>query len=565
MTSNQKILVIGIDGATFNIINKLIEKNKLKNFQMLLKKGSSATLLSTIPDLSPIAWTTFATGKNAAKHGIYGFVAPKQNSYEVNFINANFRRAEPFWSMLSRNGKKVCIINMPISYPPDMVNGYFISGMDTPSTQGPYTYPPELKEEIEQLVPDYMIEYPILGAINSQTGINVLKNLEVMEDNRAQLCRCLMKKLDWTLFFSVFIATDRIQHFFWHYLEKTHPRYNEQEAKVFRNAIYNIYQKMDAIIGSLLAEIDNETTVIIMSDHGFGPFDDTVPYLNLNDWLIDNGLLNLKKRVVRRLIIHMLIIARSAMRKLLPAKIKTGLKNSFFKSKQWLQSYLYFADIDWSWTKAYATWDECMSRCIRINLKGREPHGTVNPGAEYESLRKELIQKISSLKHPLTGDKIVERVFKREDLFHGEYLEEAPDLIVFWNDDAYFSSNKLQPRSKPIKVRKPKFRLSNIQRSGEHRREGIFIISGPNIKKSLKINSVNIEDIAPTILYLLKQPIPEDMDGRVLTEVIEEPFLDENPVKKTKAERMEKGKPKSYSEEDEEEIKKRLRDLGYIN
>ena len=564
----KRVLLIGLDAATFDLVAPMLKGGSLPNLQSLIKAGSSGTLLSTIPDLSPVAWSSFATGKNAGKHGIFSFVVSKPRSYEISLANAGLRRAEAFWRILSRRGRKVGVVNMPFSYPPEEVNGYLVCGMDAPGTSSDYTYPKELKSEIKELLGDYTIDYSFVGSLERENREEILRRLFEAEKKRLQLSLHLMRKFDWDLFFVVFVALDRVQHFFWHLMEPNHPLYDEAGAERFREAIPEMYVKMDQLVGRLLEAIDEDTYVVVMSDHGAGPFDNSVPYLNLNDFFVEKGYLSLKSSGAKGEIASLLRGSRALLRKHLSPKMKERLKALLPGAREWMQSFTYFSGIDWEKTKAYATYDEIMSRGVRLNLEGREPQGVVRPGEEYEEFREELVQTLSQLQHPLTGLPIVDRVYRREELYHGECLEQAPDLFVFWNDHAYFCGNALLDKSKYREVKRPgrQFKLTEIQRSGEHRRNGVLIVKGAGVNSEFAFESADIMDVIPTVFYLLGEAVPEDMDGKVLTNIIAGDYLLRRPVSFS-SERGEVRSPppeQVYTEDEAEVVEERLRNLGYI-
>jgi predicted AlkP superfamily phosphohydrolase/phosphomutase len=565
----KRVLLIGLDAATFDVMAPMLASGKLPNLESLMEGGSSGVLLSTIPDLSPVAWSSFATGKNAGKHGIFSFVVSKPQSYEISLANGGLRQAEAFWRILSRRGRKVGVVNMPFSYPPEEVNGYFVCGMDAPGTSSDYTYPRELKSEIKELLGDYTIDYSFVGSLKRENREEILRRLFEAEKKRLELSLHLMRRFDWDLFFVVFVALDRVQHFFWHLMEPDHPLYHEPGGEAFREAIPEMYVRMDQLVGRLLEAIDEDTYVVVMSDHGAGPFDNSVPYLNLNDFFIDKGYLSLKSGRAKGGIASLLRETRSLLRKHLSPKMKERLKTLLPGAREWTQSFTYFSGIDWERTKAYATYDEIMSRGIRLNLKGREPQGIVNPQEEYESFREELVRTLSQLEHPLTNLPIVDRVYRREELYHGECFEQAPDLFVFWNDHAYFCGNALTDKSKYREVEGlgKQFKLTEIERSGDHRRNGILIVRGTAVRSKFRFSAADITDVVPTIFYLLGEPVPEDMDGKVLTNIIAADHLLNYPVSFS----AEKGEVKgpfpeqAYTAEEAEVVEKHLRNLGYLD
>jgi predicted AlkP superfamily phosphohydrolase/phosphomutase len=558
---DRKVLVIGLDAATFDIIDPLIQKGKLPNINKLMKNGVRGDLRTTIPPLSPNAWTSFATGKNAGKHGIYSFTEQKSSSYGIRFVNARSRKARPIWSILSEIGKKVGVINMPITYPPDDVDGFMISGMDSPGRKADFTFPSELKDVLLKNF-DYEIDYSFLGTDLKRKGKKILNKLYDVEKKRVDAARYLMDAYDWDFCFIVLVALDRVQHFFWHCMEPSHPRYREKGAEKFRKSVFEMYERMDGLVGNLLQKVDEKTSIFLMSDHGAGPFEEAVPYLNLNDWLCEEGYLGLKKQEPTGK--NMMMGLREFFRKTLPSGAKQWLKTKFPALRESFQSHVYFSMIDWSGTKAYAAYDEFMARGIRVNLMGREPEGVVTQGEEYELLRDELIDRIRVFKHPVTDEPVVAQVYKREELYSGDYLHKAPDIVVEWNEKAFFCGKNSEGMIHSTK--KEKFKLTAIPRSGEHRSKGILVAYGPFIAEAKYVSGIHIMDFAPTVLYLLEQPVPEDMDGQVMFQIFDDSFVKKNPVHYKKVTKKEKVVvEETYTEEEAKIIEKKLRKLGYID
>jgi len=557
----RKVLVIGLDAATFDIVKPLMKKGRLPNLSRLCRNGVCGELRTTIPPLSPVAWTTFATGKNAGKHGIFSFTEQKPESYGIRFVNARSRKAKPLWSILSDYGMKVGVINMPITYPPDEVNGFMISGMDAPGRKSPFTYPYDLKDDLLKKF-DYEIDYSFLGANLMKKGDKILRNLLEVEKKRVSAAKYLMDIYDWDFFFIVMVALDRTQHFFWHCMEPSHPRYHEDGADKFRNAIYNMYERMDGLVGSLIESVDAKTTIFLMSDHGAGPFEDAVPFLNLNDWLHKEGYLSLKRE--QNSLKSLLIGSREFLRKNIPSRTKDWLKAVMPAFREVFQSHVFFSAIKWSDTKAYAAFDEFMARGIRINLRSREPEGVVEPGKEYEQLRNEIVDKISRFRHPVTLEPVVSGVFRREELHSGDFLHMAPDIVIEWNDKAFFTGKNA--RGRESSPEKEHFRMTDILRSGEHRPNGIMMAEGPFIAKARSTSKAHIMDLVPTILYLMDLPVPSDMDGNVLTQIFQESFVRNNPHRHRT---VGKGKnlvvEETYTDKEEKKIEKRLKKLGYLD
>jgi predicted AlkP superfamily phosphohydrolase/phosphomutase len=563
----SRILIIGLDGATPRLFDDLARRSVLPSAQGLRANGCYGVLRSTVPELSPVAWSSFVTSKNPGKHGIYGFTVTKPDSYDVQLVSARCRRAKPFWSLLSDQGMKVGVVNVPISYPPDPVNGYFVSGMDAPDTSVEYTYPPELKGEIENIVKDYVIDLSLLGQQMKRRPSKIASDLVNAERKRVEVCKELMDRFDWDVFFVVLMAIDRTQHWFWHCQEPNHLRYEPHAPEEDRDVVANTYRAMDGLVGELVAHAGDETTVFVVSDHGFGPFDDTVPYLNLNDWLINQGLMYLSGGGRGSALSSALRAGVKALRAMLPFFLRRRLKALLPSVREWTLSRQYFANIDWSRTRVYCPYDECLTRTLRVNLRGREPQGIVESGEDYDQLVHELIEGINALRHPLTGKKLAERVFRREEIYSGPYVPEAPDVLVLWGEDAFFAGNDVSDRRRYEQATRYEqvFRMVGHERTGEHRRDGILVALGPKIRKAGRIEPCEIVDVVPTMLYLLGQAVPEDMDGRVLTEIIEPDVLGAQPIRKGKP-TDDAGQPPDsvYSKEEERKIAERLKQLGYM-
>lgn len=550
----NKIFVIGIDAATFDVIFPLIKGGKLPNLYSIIKEGSYGELSSTIPPLSPVAWTSFMTGVNPGKHAITDVLLRKPGGYSLVFANTTYRRSKPIWSILHEFERKVCIINVPLTYPPDKVNGCMITGMLTPFGVTDFGYPQTLIREIESKFGDYTLE------INARQGKDkLLQSVYHLIEYQESVTKYLMGKYYWDLFVVVFTAVDRVQHFFWQYMDKNHPRYCEKDAKKYRHAIFDTYQKVDATIGHLINEIKDETTIVILSDHGAGP---VYKAFSLVDWLCEKGYLYLKdmQGINRRRGVHTTQLYKSFVKRVLPKRIINALKRRREDTNKQIELTHLFSNINWSQTRAFS---EGAGGGIFINVKGREPEGIVNRFDEYESLRAEIIAELEKLIDPHSGARVIKKIYKREEIYSGEYLALAPDLVVIC-EKGY---NIMSPsESLKLGVKKDKRLFFPHIWSGKHEENGIICLKGLGIKKGFKLTDAKIIDIVPTILYLMGYPLVRDFDGTVLVDAIEESFLKSNPVRYTEAYKI--GIPsengKTFSEENSRDIKDKLENLGYL-
>jgi len=500
----EKVVIIGFDGATFNIIKPLVERGELPTFKRFMKKGVYGNLKSTIPPVSAPAWVSFMTGMNPGKHGIFDFRHWSVEKYDQSeLVDSTKIDGLKIWNILNSFGKKVGVINVPITYPPERIDGFMITGMLTPSLEN-CTYPPELKNKLK----DYIIDIessgkflPPFGKINKE---GFFEELNKMADNRLKNVLKLLKK-DWDLFIVVFRFLDAAQHIFWkdkEYLEK-------------------LYKKADYILKTIQKKID--ATFIVVSDHGFEA--KSKKDVHINDWLRINGYLKTKKKIKttrfnKKKILRFLNSSGllNLVWKIIPSKIKEGEIHEY-------------KNIDWSKTKAYFSPKHFAFPWIgiEINLKGKKEKGIIDP-ENYEELRDKIIEKLNRLENPEIDEKVVERIYRKEDIYKGKYLDEASDIIIKFK----------YPYRGEKSLGNPEFITPTIESNikGEHEFNGIFIASGHNIVKGKEIMNAEIIDMSPTVLFIFGLPIPEDMDGKVV-EMFKSRFRNiEREIKSTKLKRI---------------------------
>lgn len=551
-----KVLVVGLDGASFKRVESWAKEGKLPNLRKMMKEGVCGPLRSMIPPSTPPAWTSFMTGKNPGNHGIFGFSKREMGAYEITVENALHIDGKTLWAVLSEHGKRVIVINVPMTYPVEKVNGILISGYLTPPGSIA-THPPELKKEIAEKVRGYRIYMKKNDPFgkNKKSVQAWLEDLYSVTRKTADVAHYLLDKYEWDFFIVVFNGTDWISHVFWRYMDPKCIGYDSDIAKEYQNAVVEYYQEIDSIIGDLTNRTNKNTVLMIMSDHGNGP---AHKIFYINQWLIENGFIKLKKKKSSGNMYFWLsklgLKIENVILFLLAHQWALKLSKSVWNIARMRFSIL--DNIDWTQTQAYG----CESGII-INRKDREAKGIVEPNEEYENLRDLLIEKLSTLKDQETGEKVFKQVLKREELYTGPHVDEAPDIILLTNPPFLFSRG--------IEIRRTIVR-SNINflpgplQSSRHEIDGLFIATGSQIRKGKKINDVNLTDLAPTMLHTMNVPSPHDVDGRVLKEIFEP--TSQWAKKKTRYltyRESNRGK-QGFTKEEEEELKKRLKALGYL-
>lgn len=560
MEKKKKVVAIGIDGADFRIIDPMIKNNELENIAKLIKQGTRGDLRSTMPPITYAAWPTFATGKNPAKHGVMDFFSPPyQNDENADFTFSNYKsiKCRTFWDLLKGTDIKVGVINLPVTYPPQPLNGFMISGMDTPSEKVCFTYPPDLlngmKEKGINYRPDY-VEFLQFKKGQSKNRIKheVIEDYFEIEEERGKAITHLMENKSWDFLVAVLGITDRLAHHFWHFHDPADP----EQPNEFKEVIKDSYRKADSIIGDILERIDEDTTVMLMSDHGFGSYN---KHFFLNNWLLEKGFLYLKKTSFKNI---------KKFYRMVPVKKTVGEILQIFRMKKLSRSLPVFlsglrlsflipfpADtperVDWRRTTAYAA-----AHGIYVNIKGRTRRGIVEPGKEYEEVRNSIIELLGKTQDPEKGTFFIKDIHKKEDVLNGPYLDAAPDI--------YFETKNFEYYPNTAYLFKKTFKK---RRFGNHKMEGILVLKGPGIKKGHVVDGAEIQDCMPTLFYCLGTSVSADFDGRVIEEAFEAEYLAEHRImngayeENTEPDASDEG---VYSEEDEKIIKNRLKSLGYI-
>jgi predicted AlkP superfamily phosphohydrolase/phosphomutase len=565
----NKVIIIGWDGATFDIIRPMVAEGKLPNVARLMRAGAQGELRSTMPPMTFPAWSSFMTGKNPGKHGIFDFTEHKPGTYEVQFVNAKRRAGKTLWQILSDAGKRVCVMGVPVTFPPDPINGVMICGFESPGAGGAVdenaVYPPELLAELNQKLGGYRASAQIKKDVEQNNlGVALNKILDTIE-SKARTALYLFEKEEWDCFMVLFGESDLAGHYFWRYHDPQSPRYDPTAPDNWKNAMRVVYEKLDEVVGRFISRIPHPASVVVMSDHGFGGTGNKI--LHVNRWLEQEGFLAFRQcNAWQRTKTATLNAAKMAALKFLPAWVRRELFRR--RSKELVsraESFLRFGDIAWQKTQAYAE-ENPYYPAIWLNVKGREPQGVVEPGADYERVRRRLIERLSSWRDPQTGAPIVEAVWRREEIYHGDCVERAPDLVVKWALDGGYNYAYRPSRQGKLPVETlSAAELNGVgfrNKNGNHRDDGILIMAGEAVKEGERLIGANVVDLAPTILHLLDVPIPDDMDGRVLTEALSTT----KAVTTIKADDSEDNQfEEAYTAEESEKVKETLRGLGYID
>ena len=544
--SKKKIIVIGIDGGTWTILNQLIERGKAPFFSHLCKNGIYGVLRSITPPVTAPAWTSFLTGQNPGKHGLYDF---QRIDFATNNRNLTFStdcKSANIMDYLDDEEKRSLFINVPLTYPPRPINGVLIAGFPVP-LESDFVYPPEMQKEIKKL--NYIIDWTEI--YKSKKSLSKVSMIKMADKSQIDVFASMLKQDEWDLAMIVISGTDHIAHLEW------------QKGNI--KGVKNYYAYIDSVLSRLHQEgLFDDATIVVMSDHGFGGASYS---FFMNTWLNKEGYLSFKAEKdetydlflkgfrdtvygKRNGILSMMLKTIGLTRENL---IYFGKKTGLIKLEQYLPHSVisvfpsYEFSIDWDRTMAYMISNA--SKGININLQGREKTGIV-ARKEYDRVRKEIVQKLRELKTE-DGRSIFQIAEIREDVYFGPFVTDAPDIVTWPFPD--------------FKIRIGTNQKNYMRRvtEAQHTLNGIYIFSGEDFLSGEHGKEISIMDITPTIMHIMGLPVSEDMDGKVAINF----FAPDSSAKKRPVQfrkPLSANRNLSRAEISEEGIAEKLKALGYL-
>jgi predicted AlkP superfamily phosphohydrolase/phosphomutase len=552
--SQRQVAVFGLDGITFDLLQPWLDAGRLPNLARLLNEGASGRLRSTIPPVSASAWPSFATGTNPGQHSLIDFTYPAPDGYDIRVSNGLTVAVPAIWQIASAAGMRVGVVSLPMTYPPRPLNGFMLCSFLTPSPDSDYTYPAALKEELIAACGPFPLRMSEKGrGVDPAVFVRACKQLEI---DRARSVQYLLREKPWDLFIYVLETTDNLQHEIWHLVDETHPLHDPAMAARVLPDILDYYETVDRLLGEMVALVPEEALVVVLSDHGFGPFH---KFFHINNWLAANGWLAFKRTplsLLKRAAFRLGVTPINALKWLtalglsdVRKNVKRGRGGGTLR-----RVFLSFNDVDWSRTKAFSVGNFGQ---VYLNVKGQRPRGAVDP-AEYEAVRDAIIAKATELRDPEDGSQVVPVVYRREEIFHGISAARLPDLVLHTDRAKYVSFGHADFGSN--RVIEP-----SLGQTGHHHMEGVVGLRGPGVRPGAKLAGASLLDPTPTILHYLGLPVPEYMDGKVLTDAFTDEFNAANPVTYSQAGPGEgTGSDNVYSDAEEEMVMQKLRDLGYV-
>jgi predicted AlkP superfamily phosphohydrolase/phosphomutase len=556
------IAIVGLDGATWDLAGPFMEAGDMPVLRGIVARGASGTLRSTTPPVTFPAWSSFMTGVNPGKHGIFDFTRRVPGTYEIAFVSSRDRRVPTIWQLLSEAGQRVAVLGVPTTYPPEPVNGIVVGGFDSPvatGIDGSFVHPRAFYDEMRAAVGLYTITDFQELRIGPGWHDRALPSILAAIERKRDLARYVLGRERWDVVMVLFGEADTASHHFWMFADPHSPRFDPGRMQRHRGALREVYRRLDAALGAVVGDLPADATVLVASDHGFGGAGTTV--LHLNRWLADEGWLRFH-RGVRGLPARAVRGARHlALRRMPRGWQERAVRRSGRQLARRLEGWSRFGAIDMERTSAFSE-ELNYAPSIWLNVRGREPLGAVDPEV-YDATVRMLTDRLLAWRHPVTGGRIVRAVHRRDALYAGPHVGEAPDLVLELDTEGGYSYVCLpsdEHTSASVRPLLPEEYVAGKGggMNGSHRAEGLWALAGPDVVPGL-LDGASIVDVAPTVLHLAGLAVPAWMDGRLLPGVAGEPRIDSADDDPPRPAAFDAG-----AQLDGDELWRRLAALGYL-
>lgn len=550
MSGNGKVVIIGLDGATFRILRPLLDAGAMPTVAEMMRQGASGTLLSTRPPVTCPAWATMFTGVNPGKHGVFSFTWRDPKTHEVRASSSTDVRAPAIWSLMSNAGRRVGMLNVPTTFPAQPIDGVVLTGYVSPDQSPRITWPASLRQELCDAFGDIGLNWNVLGhrpsdARERERHIRQINELMALRNRQFEY---LVDRNEFHFCFLVHEYPDRVQHLFYHILDPACESHHSPENRKALELLQEGFRSLDDSLARLMDQLGRDANYLIVSDHGFGA---VTRWVYLNNLLEQHGL-----QTVRQLK-SLADVATRQLRVSSSMRQRLGLESGEPWSRQ---DPMRNPLVDYTRSKAIA--GPQLGHAVYVNCRERYPGGIVESGAEYDEVKRRIVEVLSAARDPRTGANVFEGVWPGEALYDGPYVKNAPD-VIYELAPGYMVSNAVLPpallRGEFLRELRPGWDLS-----GYHRPEGIFIGAGPAFRNVEGLEA-SILDVAPTVQYLMDLPVPSYMEGQILTQGLNPELLDANPPRRCEVDLSCVPQADTvYSAEEQAEITRRLEDLGYL-
>jgi len=526
-----RVILFGLDGATYDVLDDLMGRGLMPNLEKFYGEGVRAKMLSTVPPLTPLAWSSLVTGRSPGNHGVLGFLQyADSKSEQITVVSSRNFTAETVWSIANRQGMRAGSLNFVAHQPAPKIDGWVVPGWVSWRWMKRLSHPADIIERLKRDIPEFDVKSLALDFDEEKKAVAGAP----LDDYGAWIDLHLKREQQWfdvlnhlqetdpvDLLGIVFDGVDKLQHLLWPYLDPAlAPAEPTAEFVEIRKMAWEYFRLIDRLLGQTVALYGDESTILICSDHGFAG---SWEVLYINTWLANQGYLTWAPEA---------------------QQVEEGcqeLQGAYHDRQGFI----------WEQTKAYAITPS--SNGIYINVKGKRRDSGVAP-EDYDSLRKELIHKLlTECVDPATGQPLVERVYTREEAYAGKHINNAPDLTLALRDKGFVSVRRtnayLAPRPAVI---------------GTHHPDGILIARGPGIRKGGWVDRVTLMDVTPTALFAMGLEIPEDLEGRVLEELYTPEYVAARGPKLGAATAEAEAVVVTGAQDEDAQILEKMKALGYL-
>jgi len=550
ISSKKKMLIVGFDSGTWRVLDPLMERGCMPFLQNLAQRGSRAVLRSTVPPVTAAAWTSFLTGLNPGAHGLFNFWMHDPNTYDAKYVDASTRKSRTLWMYLNDAGLRAGLVNVPMTYPVKPLDGFMISGLLTPESAEDFCHPPELGERIRQRWPNYMFTFEWVHYRYDMPRL--VDRLLRWLDQQSDVCSYLMHEQPWDVFATVITQTDVMQHAAMHLIEEGIIGSNRARRSVVA-LIEKFYRRVDAVFQRLVEEAGADVPVIVLSDHGS---ERTRRVAYLDELLAQGDFLRYfpssRFRGVReRTVQHAKVLFERLDWLHVHARFRTRRRLLVATNRQRRSR------IDFARSRAFSSGSYGGSYPgVSINVKGRERDGIVEPGEEYEKMRDSVIELLRECKD-VDGSSVFEDVFRREDIYKGQFVNAAPDVVAI-PAAGYAVLGKRGAAGAVISDPEPGMI------PGAHSPKGILLLAGPGTANEDISSGADMCDVLPTILHWLGLKLPRGFDGCVLHKFFA-PELAGSEIQYSEVDATETIDTETRSGVEQQSLESRLRGLGYLD
>lgn len=500
-------LIIGLDAAEWTLIRRWVDDGLLPTFKRLLEGGTHGVLSTSANALPDTVWSCIYGGRNPATFEKYFYVQYDPQSGDLRHVADDSFTKRSFWQLLGEAGIEVGVVDavkLPLRAPQ---GGFQIVNWGTHAAKSaPASSPPGLLDEVIRRFGKHPVGDVDAMDNNTRSQRDIRRRLLTGVRMRGDMNRWLMTERGWDVYFACFAELHQVGHFFWHLMDDQHPLHPKSDPHGLRHVMQEVYSAVDDEIGRMIETAGDDARVLIFSGHGMGPLCHASWNLGqmLELWGFGRNPPSkakaLKKaRVNPWRILKMILPGRFqyAVKAMLPQSVQDELLFRWYAGRR-----------NWSGCKAFAVPNNDSAGAVRINLKGRDRFGVVEPD-DYASLRGQIMEAVSELTDPVTGRSVVREIVPLHDVYRGPFLDNLPDVTVLW-DNSFAWSAVSSPRFGELTL------TNQDSRSGTHTPVGFFVAGGPGIGVGREISGHSIYDLAPSILQLAGVEPPANLDGTAM-------------------------------------------------